>query len=119
MVMFDISQNEIADLDRINGVDSLTKIDAINLAGNKITKIDQLQNLKTLRWLNLSGNDIQSIEPLGALENLEYLLIADNLICKIPESVLALTNEHLNHHGKWIKLQISGQDDQRDCSYAY
>ena len=119
MVMLDIYQNEIASLDHIKGLASLTKVDAVNLAGNKLTQIDQLQTLKTLRWLNVSHNDIQSIEALGGLTNLEHLLIEDNRICQIPDSILALTNEHLNQRGQWIKLQITGQVDQRDCSHAY
>jgi Leucine-rich repeat (LRR) protein len=118
LIMLDASRNKIATTDSIQGLQRLTKVDAINLSDNNLSAVNQLRELTTLRWLNISGNQIESIDSLGSLTNLEHLLLAGNQICQLPESVLALTKEHLNSRGQWIKLKINGQDEQRDCRHA-
>lgn len=112
LVLLDVSTNA---LDFIEGLSELTRIDAINLADNNISSLNDLQNLKTLRWLDVRRNKIVDLKPLSGLKDLERLYVGGNAICELPGEVAELQNEHLNSKGKWIRLDISGLDDQPGC----
>jgi Leucine-rich repeat (LRR) protein len=116
MIALNVSDNKIKSID---GLDQLVRVDAINLSHNLVDSVEQLKNLRTLRWLSVAHNHIDDIANLSSLTSLEYLLIEGNSICQVPDSVLALTNEHLNHRGQWIKLEIQGIERQRGCAHAH
>lgn len=112
LILLDVSTNA---LESIEGLRDLTRVDAINLAGNRVSSLQDLLNLKTLRWLDVRRNHITDLAPLVGLKDLERLYVAGNLICHVPNELLELQNEHLNSKGEWIRLEISGLDDQPGC----
>jgi hypothetical protein len=61
------------------------------LSDNKITKIEGLDSLTSLQWLNLDNNLITKIEGLDSLTSLQVLYLSDNLITKI-EGLSSLTS---------------------------
>ena len=64
-------------------ISRLTALKNLDLDGNKITKIENLDELGNLEYLNLSSNKIEKIENLDALGNLEDLGLSNN---EIPAS---------------------------------
>jgi leucine-rich repeat-containing protein 49 len=87
--VLNLGNNEI---ERIEGLDHLLKLDALDLHGNKISKLgllydhlcDVLENLRLpeLRVLNISGNQIRVIENLQNLESLVELNARQNKASK-------------------------------------
>ncbi len=88
--------------------------------GNKIKKLNNLQQAVSLDFLSLSSNEIEEIEPLKSLINLKYLNLADNQIENI-EGFEVLKNlkelnisanrikniEYLRNHFNLVELNIS------------
>ena len=89
---------------RIENLDSLTKLDVLDLHGNRasiyqsfltqcltcinihillvqISKIENLNHLKELRVLNLAGNDIQHVANISGMMALAELNLRRNKIC--------------------------------------
>ena len=54
------------------------QLDTLDLAGNYIPCVENLEELRSLRKLNLSHNDIQVLENVQELTNLEELYVRDN-----------------------------------------
>ncbi|XP_071832914.1 leucine-rich repeat-containing protein 9-like isoform X2 [Apostichopus japonicus] len=71
--------------DRINENDSewYLKVTALNLDGQHISKLSNLERLINLKWLSLSDNDLTKIEGLEQCVHLEELSLDDNCIYKI------------------------------------
>lgn len=113
LVLLDVSRNS---LEAITGINTFTKIDAMNIADNRFSDLKDFGFLGSIRWLDIRRNLISDLSPLSHLTDLEYLYIAGNQICEIPEAIAEMQNEHLNSKGKWIRLKLSGADQQVGCS---
>ena len=77
-----LSGNKIT---KIEGLDNLTGLKQLYLGSNQITKIQQLDKLTSLQELNLWNNQISKIEGLDNLISLEWLGLNGNKITKIEE----------------------------------
>jgi hypothetical protein len=73
----DVSDNRIADLTPLIGLNDLEEL---NLSDNQVGIIDELSYLKSLKSIILSNNFIEDISPLFELENLEYVELSGNNI---------------------------------------
>ena len=62
---------------------NMTWLNGLNLAENKITKIENLNELKKLKVLELWSNQVEKIENLEELKNLNILNLYNNQISKI------------------------------------
>jgi len=82
-VNHDIFGVYITDINKVNGLNSLTELEHLDIAGHQITEIKGLDKLKNLKKLILSGNKITEIKGLDKLTNLEVLWLIGNKISKI------------------------------------
>jgi len=81
----DLSFNRI---ERIEGLDRLTKLTDLSLCNNQITKIENLRDCKKLKILSLGNNKIAQLDQvkvLRELPNLQVLNVAGNPMCKDSE----------------------------------
>ena len=76
LVKLDLSYNKI---DRIQNLECLKMLQELNLSGNPIRLVDDM-NLPQLRRLQLDGCRIKNIENLKACKKLEYISMKGNLI---------------------------------------
>jgi internalin A len=67
----------------------LAKLSSLDLAGNQISCIDELAELKGLSLLKLSGNRIKDIEPLTIHPPTSMLLLENNRIKDLAPLVTA------------------------------
>jgi leucine-rich repeat-containing protein 49 len=67
-------------IERIRNLQSLTRLDVLDLHSNKITKIENLNNLSELRVLNLANNQITIVDSLTGLASLTELNLRRNSI---------------------------------------
>lgn len=75
------SENEkIKDL---TGLSCFENLQELNLSGNLITNLDELEGMYNLEHLNLGGNRITDLTPLKNLNSLWYLDLIDNEIDSI------------------------------------
>ena len=76
----DLSFNMI---EKIEGLDTLTKLEDLSLFDNKITKLEGLDNLRNLNVLSVGKNELEhldrSVDYLSSLTNkLEVLKLKEN-----------------------------------------
>ena len=90
----------IADIEDIEGLNSLRELEILDLRGNKITEIKGLDNLVNLKELHLSVNRITDIIGLEKLNNLQKLNLNKNHISQINglESLVNLEELQLNNN---------------------
>lgn len=67
----------------ITGLEQLKKLQALDLADNRIAEIGPLAGLVELRLLDLEGNQVRDLAPLAALNRLEHLVLAGNRVREI------------------------------------
>lgn len=80
----DLSNNLI---DWLFGLEAVSKsLEHLNLAENKLVKMENLECLKSLKILNLRNNLISTIENLGSIP-LEELDLTNNRISKIGQNI--------------------------------
>jgi Leucine-rich repeat (LRR) protein len=75
-----MSYKNIIEIDNLNGLEKLTKL---QLDNNIICKIQNIDKLVNLTWLDLSFNLIQDIEGLDELTNLQDLSLYSNKITEL------------------------------------
>lgn len=75
-----ISNNQIQDIEPLS---RLVKLQSLSLLNNQITNIDSLQSLVHLKKLYLNNNQITNIDALQSLVHLQHLLLANNQITNI------------------------------------
>ena len=78
-----LANQDIGDVNEIEGLKNLTDLENLSLQNNRLTEIKGLETLSNLKILNLHGNQIEEIKGLENLANLRYLHINNNLITKI------------------------------------
>ena len=54
-------------IDRIHGLESLTKLDVLDMHSNNISELSGLAHQSSLRVLNLAGNKISQVHGLQKL----------------------------------------------------
>ncbi|KZP31664.1 L domain-like protein [Athelia psychrophila] len=92
-------QNRIS---RISGLESVgATLRSLELGGNKLRRIENLDALVNLEELWLGKNKISKLENLGSLKRLKILSIQSNRITKIEnlESLENLEDIYLSHNG--------------------
>ena len=67
----------------ISPLSRLTKLETLNLSGNKISSISSLSGLTALTDLDLAENKISSVSSLSRLTSLESLDLSDNTISSL------------------------------------
>ncbi|HME56569.1 MAG TPA: leucine-rich repeat domain-containing protein [Candidatus Lokiarchaeia archaeon] len=83
-ISLDLSRSDITNISEIEGLDSLSHLQVLNLNGNKITEIDGLPStLVDLRRLFLANNQITEIAGLDAFPSLRGLRLGGNQIGEI------------------------------------
>lgn len=76
----DLSFNNIKHIKHVN---TLTKLENLYFVQNRISKIENIENLINLTNLELGGNKIENIENLDSLVNLQQLWLGQNKISKL------------------------------------
>ncbi|KAM6504196.1 protein phosphatase regulatory subunit [Amanita muscaria] len=91
-------QNRIS---KISGLSPLTKLRSLELGGNRIRKIENLEELVNLEELWLGKNKISKIEGLSTLKKLRILSMQSNRITKLEgvEGLESLEELYLSHNG--------------------
>ena len=89
----------------------ILQITALNLDGQHLFEITNLEKLENLKWASFSNNNLTKMEGLESCVNLEELTLDGNCISKIEGKVLenskVLKYECLiNKSKKWITLRI-------------
>jgi Leucine-rich repeat (LRR) protein len=62
-------------LSRIAGLDYVSTIDRLQLAGNSVQDIEMVADLPNLRWCELQGAGVTDLGPLQKLKRLEFLFL--------------------------------------------
>ncbi|MGB1206731.1 MAG: leucine-rich repeat domain-containing protein [Chitinophagales bacterium] len=99
LIALDLSGNQIS---RIENLDCLLYLKNLSLNNNLITRIENLEKLKRLEKLDLFENQIQKIESLNILQQLKNLELGRNKIVKIENlgklkqlKILGLAQNHI------------------------
>ncbi|HFA49533.1 MAG TPA: hypothetical protein ENJ95_11015, partial [Bacteroidetes bacterium] len=93
-------------LQKIEGLEMLTALQALFLHNNQLKKIEGLEMLTALQTLTLSRNQLQKIEGLEMLTALQALYLGGNQLQKIEslERLTALQNLYL-HDNQLQKIE--------------
>ncbi|KAG7089781.1 hypothetical protein E1B28_011433 [Marasmius oreades] len=103
-------QNKIT---KITNLDSSSNLRSLELGGNRIRRIENLESLVNLEELWLGKNKITKIEGISTLKRLKILSLQSNRITVIEnlEGLETLEELYLSHNG--IK-KLEGLDDNRE-----
>ncbi|MDT0294904.1 leucine-rich repeat domain-containing protein [Mesonia ostreae] len=82
IIKMNLKDNAISDLEGL--LEASNTLTHLNLSGNKLNKINLINNFKKLKHLDLGSNEIKDITGLKNLGNLEYLYLDNNQITIIP-----------------------------------
>lgn len=88
LVVLDVHDSQIEDA---TGLSSLTELDHLDIAGNRVVTLAHIERLPALRSLYAAENGIEHIADLEALPALEVLNLAGNRIGRI-EGLSKLTH---------------------------
>ena len=80
LVTLTAKERGIANLD---GIEQLTRLEALDLYGNEIRDLTPLSGLTRLRYLDLGSNRVEEVSPLESLKGLQVLLLADNEVTEV------------------------------------
>jgi Leucine-rich repeat (LRR) protein len=64
-------------INRIEGLDTMTKLVTLNLSHNRITKVENLEELISLKNIDLSHNRIIDLEGIKGLKDRPTLTSVD------------------------------------------
>ena len=92
------------DIESLQGLETATGLEVLELGGNVIQDVSVLSNLTRLRVLGLAGNNLSSLEPLAGLPQLLVLNLAGNPTTAGQLSKLAPLAGHLR------ELDLAGVD---------
>ncbi|XP_065912424.1 leucine-rich repeat and guanylate kinase domain-containing protein-like isoform X2 [Dysidea avara] len=81
LTQLDLSNNRIECITNLHGL----PLKELNLSGNSIQKIDNIESLKFLQVLDLSSNQISSMDGLQGHMFLEHINLAENDIMDLVE----------------------------------
>jgi Leucine Rich repeats (2 copies) len=80
LALLDLAGNEIT---KIDAIAELKNIQSLDLSGNKLTDIKPIAGLLKLQYVELSGNQITDLSALAKLENLRSLYVSNNKIIDV------------------------------------
>lgn len=72
-------------LSNLKGIQSLTKLEVLNVSDNEIKSLKPLKNLKNLKKLDAIGNNLKNTKGLEKLKKLEKLYLGENHLKSIQE----------------------------------
>lgn len=90
---------------------SFTKLEFLDLSGNKIAEAEPISQLTSLKELSLAGNRLTTVKQLQNLRNLESLDVSDNEDITLMSYLSGLT--------KLTYLDVSGNEGITDMSPLY
>ena len=67
----------------LEGIEQLTRLEALDLFGNEIRDLSPLSGLRRLRYLDLGSNRVEELSSLSSLRSLRVLLLADNEVAEV------------------------------------
>ena len=67
----------------LEGIEQLTRLEALDLYGNEIRDLSPLSGLRRLRYLDLGSNRVEELSPVESLKSLQVLLLADNQVTEV------------------------------------
>ena len=94
LVKLNLHGNKIPKIENLNG-GTLKKLTTIDLGGNQLTRVEHLRRLPSLTDLDLSRNEIINAEELAFVPQLTDLKISQNHLDNLVEfgrSIVGLTN---------------------------
>ena len=120
LVALDLGHNYLTDAD-LEVIASLTKLEILILADNKITDISALSSLKELQYIELFMNRIEDVSPLAGLTNL-----IDVNICNIGLTDLSPLYQMTWLERLWYGMNPASTEDEQalaaalpDCACNY
>ena len=120
LVALDLGHNYLTDAD-LEVIASLTKLEILILADNKITDISALSSLKELQYIELFMNRIEDVSPLAELTNL-----IDVNICNIGLTDLSPLYQMTWLERLWYGMNPASTEDEQalaaalpDCACNY
>lgn len=102
VVKINLKDNSITDLEGLLVVSKT--LTHLNLAANRISKLNLISNFNSLKFLDLGTNQITNISSLENLKNLESLYLDNNQINFIPKLDLPLLKEFWAYQNKIIDI---------------
>ena len=88
----DLSENRIDDSESLSGLGYLKTVTWLNLAGNGLTGVDYIWEMRALRVLNLSHNEIKVLpSKLSQFSDLQALILSHNKIECLDASVMPVS----------------------------
>jgi len=113
-----IGKNRITKLENL---DELSELEILSIQSNRIVKIEGLDSLVNLQQLYISDNGIEVIEGLDKLENLETLDLASNSIKTISnlENNKKVTEFWVstNHTNFFFSFCMKSENKYSSCSF--
>ena len=107
-------------LDKISGLETLTRLRTLNLAGNWISECTGLENLVRLHYLDLCDNLIdsfQSVRSLSFNKNLRTLLLKGNPIASSRSGAYGLSVlnllPHLDRVDRWTTARFRKNNNKK------
>ena len=79
------------DISDLTGLEKCKALASLELAKNKIVKLDALKGLASLQYLNLADNQVADLSPLAGVMALQYLELSNNQV-KDLAPLAGLTN---------------------------
>jgi internalin A len=97
-------------LQNVEGVSEMTKLTTLDLSGNGLVNIGELNSLVNLQHLYVNDNEIMRFPSINNLVHLETLDISDNQINELGEDLSGLSSlMHLNaSHNKICDISALG-----------
>jgi hypothetical protein len=110
LLTLDLSGKKIKDISEIEGLDTLTDLQVLNLSDNQIVEIKGLEYLINLIELDLSNNYIKEIKGLNHLIRLKKLNLKNNRFYSIKGFENLINLERLNLGLKHASVGLSGKE---------
>lgn len=72
-------------LSDLSGLEHLTALKELNIAGNQLQNLQGIEHLKNLELLNLTANRLTTLRGIRHLKKLKYLFVRDNRLKNLSE----------------------------------
>jgi leucine-rich repeat-containing protein 49 len=106
--VLDLHSNQITTVEHLNHMPELR---VLNLAGNQIVNVDNLEGLVSLTELNLRRNQIQNVRSLDTLPNLQRVFVSNNLLSSFESLQCIFLTKHL------LELALDGNPVAQEAGY--
>jgi hypothetical protein len=110
LLTLDLSGKGIKDISEIEGLETLSDLQVLNLSDNQIVEIKGLDNLTKLTELDLSNNYIKEIQGLDHQINLKKLNLKANRFFNIKGFENLINLERLNLGVKHASVGLGGKE---------